>query len=351
MFITGLGSAVPATRYSQQECWEALRVSAQFPRLAPAARALLQRVLLGDSGIRTRHLALGRIEEAFDVDPDVLHRRFLENAPALAARAASVALDRAGTEAREIDAVLISTCTGYLCPGLTSYVGERLGLRADALALDLVGQGCGAALPNLRAAEALVASGRCAKVLSVCVEVCSAALYIDNDPGVLVSACLFGDGAAAAVLSAEPGKGRRVEWSGGFSLTNPAEREALRMEQRGGLLRNILSREVPKVAARHAKLVLERALRERELARADVRAWIWHAGGRPVLERLRETLALEEADTRRSAELLGRFGNLSSPFVLFVLEAALAEGAPQGWWWMSSFGAGFSCHGALLKVS
>lgn len=63
MFVTGLGTAVPATRYSQQECWEALRASAQFPRLAPAARALMQRVLLGDSGIRTRHLALGRIEE------------------------------------------------------------------------------------------------------------------------------------------------------------------------------------------------------------------------------------------------------------------------------------------------
>ncbi len=53
----------------------------------------------------------------------------------------------------------------------------------------------------------------------------------------------------------------------------------------------------------------------------------------------------------KCAELLSRFGNLSSPFVLFVLEAALRENAPGGWWWMSSFGAGFSCHGALLKVA
>ena len=59
-----------------------------------------------------------------------------------------------------MDAMLISTCTGYLCPGLTSYVGERLGLRPDVLALDLVGQGCGAALPNLRAAEAILTAGR-----------------------------------------------------------------------------------------------------------------------------------------------------------------------------------------------
>jgi alkylresorcinol/alkylpyrone synthase len=70
-----------------------------------------------------------------------------------------------------------------------------------------------------------------------------------------------------------------------------------------------------------------------------------------VLERLRAATGLTEDDTRRSADALARYGNLSSPFVLFVLEAALAERAPGGWWWMSSFGAGFACHGALLRVA
>jgi len=83
----------------------------------------------------------------------------------------------------------------------------------------------------------------------------------------------------------------------------------------------------------------------------DIRAWIWHAGGRTVLERLRALTGLSEDATRRSADILGRFGNLSSPFVLFVLAQSLRERAPGGWWWMSSFGAGFSCHGALLEVS
>jgi alkylresorcinol/alkylpyrone synthase len=263
-----------------------------------------------------------------------------------------MALQRAGVAAAQVEALLVSTCTGYLCPGLTSYVGERLGLRADALLLDLVGQGCGAALPSLRTADALVASGRCAQVLSVCVEVCSAALYIDDDPGVLVSACLFGDGAAAAVLSAAPrAGGRRVEWRGSLSLADPGERDALRMESRGGLLRNVLSRRVPEVAAARAAEVLALGLARFDVPRDAVRAWIWHAGGRTVLERLRAATALGERDTRRSASTLERFGNLSSPFVLFVLEDALAAGEAGGWWWMSSFGAGFSCHGALLRVS
>src|SRR5205814_7446640 len=116
------------------------------------------------------------------------------------------------TKPADIDAIVASTCTGYLCPGLTSYVGERLGLRKDVMTFDLVGQGCGAALPNLRVADALLAANRAQKVLSVCVEVCSAASYLDNDIGVLISACLFGDGAGAAVLSNTSNGGRRVKW-------------------------------------------------------------------------------------------------------------------------------------------
>jgi 3,5-dihydroxyphenylacetyl-CoA synthase len=352
MFLIGLGTAVPERGYSQRECWDTLRATPRFRALKAPSRVLLERVLLGESGIRTRHLALRSLDEAFELEPDVLHRRFFENAPALATRAAQVALERAGIAAREVDALLISTCTGYLCPGLTSYVAERLGLRADIVALDLVGQGCGAALPNLRTGAAYLDSKQCATVLSICVEVCSAALYIDDDPGVLVSACLFGDGAAAAVLSAGPrGAGRSVEWTGALSVGEPADREALRMETRGGLLRNILSRAVPAVAARHAHTLFLHALEERGLSRKQINTWIWHAGGRTVLDRVRDTLELDESELAWSREMLARYGNLSSPFVLFVLEEALRRNAPGGWWWMSSFGAGFSCHGAFLKVA
>ena len=351
MFFTGLGTAVPAKRYTQRECWEALRQSPHYAKLGAPGRALLDRVLLGEHGVRTRHLALEDLRDGLEIDPDVLYRRFLLHAPELATRAARNALQQAGLRPQDLDAILISTCTGYLCPGLTSYVGERLGLRRDVLALDLVGQGCGAALPNLRTADALL-RGSCGHVLSICVEVCSAALYVDNDPGVLVSACLFGDGAAAVVTSNHSSnENRRVEWRGSVSHNEPAARDQLRMESRQGLLRNILSREVPALAGEHASRVLAQGLEEHDLRRADIGAWIWHAGGRTVLERLRSATGLEERHTRRSAELLARFGNLSSPFVLFVLAAALAERERAGWWWMSSFGAGFSCYGALLKVS
>ncbi|MEO5802349.1 MAG: 3-oxoacyl-[acyl-carrier-protein] synthase III C-terminal domain-containing protein, partial [Verrucomicrobiota bacterium] len=84
--------------------------------------------------------------------------------------------------------------------------------------------------------------------------------------------------------------------------------------------------------------------------RSRISTWILHAGGREVLLALQEKLNLSSADICWSANILREFGNLSSPFVLFVLEKALRENAPSGLWWMASFGAGFSSHGALLEV-
>jgi alkylresorcinol/alkylpyrone synthase len=351
MFVVGLGTAAPPQCYAQRDCWSALQKSPQFHQLKPRSRSILEKVLCGDSGIATRHLALDPLSEVFDLTPDALQARFARHAPALAVEAAQCALKDAGCKPNEIDAVLISTCTGYLCPGLTSYAGERLGLRKDVFALDLVGQGCGAALPNLRAAEAILTAGRAKKVLSVCVEVCSAAFFLDDDPGVLISACLFGDGAGAAVLANEPSSNRRrVEWKFASSCLVPDQRDTLRFSHKNGMLRNILSPQVPQLAGDEAAKLFSESLAATGVKRENIAGWILHTGGRDVLLALRNKLGLTGSDIRHSTAVLRQFGNISSPTVYFVLERALRDTVPDGLWWMSAFGAGFSCHGALLEV-
>jgi predicted naringenin-chalcone synthase len=350
MFILGLGTAAPLQRYAQRECWEAVQKTEHFRAFTPRSRAIVKKILTGQNGIASRHLALDKLEDVFEIGPDLLHARFVKNAPLLAAQAAEHALKDADAQAGEIDGLIISTCTGYLCPGLTSYVSELLGLGPNVLALDLVGQGCGAAIPNLRTGEALLGSGKYRRVLSICVEVCSAAFFLDNDPGVLVSACLFGDGAGAAVLGAQPNAKRRVEWKTSGSLLNPADRDLLRFEHDRGMLRNVLTPGVPELAAKQVEAVLNDVLGRAGVDRGKIKRWVLHPGGRDVLAAITTRLGLSDQDVRWSAAVLSEFGNLSSPSVYFVLQSVLSEGAPSGYWWMSSFGAGFSGHGALLEV-
>ena len=332
MYFRGIGSATPAQRFTKAECLQAFEASDWYARLDTRAHFIARTVLQRDNGIEARRLAVESLSEVFEIEPNTLARRFLSHAPVLAAQAAERALGHAGLNASDIGAVVVSTCTGYL-------------------AFDLVGQGCAAALPNFQLGHALLASHACEHVLSVCVEVSSAAMYLDNDPGVLISACLFGDGAGAAVLSRQPhASARRVKWVDSASLINPGERDALKFEQRDGMLRNILTRTVPTLAADYAQRVLATVLARAGLRNTDISAWIMHAGGRDVLLALERRLELDAGDLQYSRAMLREYGNLSSAFVYFVLEAALADDAPGGWWWLSSFGAGFSCHGALLQV-
>jgi alkylresorcinol/alkylpyrone synthase len=292
-------------------------------------------VLNNTGGIRQRYLALGDLSEAFAIDPDTMHKRFALWAPKLATHAAKKALSQAGLKPDYIDGLIISSHTGYLCPGLTSHVSERLQLRSNTYLLDLVGQGCGAALPGLRAASALLDSGQCGAVLSICVEVCSAALYLDDDPGVLISACLFGDGAAATVLIRDPVPGRRrVEWLFCETELSPGKRDCLRFQHKGGMLRSVLSPTVPAIVADHVELVLARVLNRHGATRADISAWVIHAGGSRVLEALQDRLGLAVKDTSVSAAILNEYGNMSSPFILYVLREQLAQDQRGGLWFL-----------------
>ncbi len=342
---------MPEYSYTQGDCLRAFQSSSHYDQLSRGSQVLLKKILVGDNGIHTRRLALSSIEDAFVLNPDVLHQRFVQYAPKLASDAVSRAIEQSGLHSEDIDGLVVSTCTGYLCPGLTSYISERIGIRRNAIMLDLVGHGCGAAIPNLRTAQALIKSGQAAKVVSVCVEICSAAFYIDNDPGVLISACLFGDGAGAVVCSAKPADDRRrVAWIDSSSYLQPEERDSLRFEHQKGMLRNILSPKTPLIAAESAQHDLTRMLKKTGLGREMIQAWITHAGGKRVLEALTDRMGLKDADLSISRELLRDYGNISSPFVLLALERHLQLPSPPGFWWMNSFGAGFSSHGILLKA-
>jgi predicted naringenin-chalcone synthase len=343
MFLHALATAVPPATFTQTDCWDIVLKSRLKDRLKRRSMLILQTILKGEHGIQTRHFAMPDVETVFDRSADELNTGFRDAAPRLSARALTAALEKAGVKSSEVDALLICTCTGYLCPGLTSYVAEQLGMRQDAILHDLVGLGCGAAIPMLRAASHILAARPEATVACVAVELCSAAFYLDDDPGVLISACLFGDGAAASIWRSTPGPSgiRAFDFQ---SLHIPQERDKLRFEQRNGKLRNLLHRSVPQLAAGAVGRLWE------ERGQRPVARVIAHPGGRDVLEAVAPVVAPH--DLSASAATLRTNGNMSSAAVLFALEETLKDGPPGegGDFWLVSFGAGFSAHTCRLGI-
>ncbi len=338
MRLVSIASSVPERSWTQAECWDALRGSATIRALKPRSVELMEKVLLGNSGIEKRHFATDSIEQIFERGAQDLNETFEREATRLAASAARKAMLRADIAA--VDALFICTCTGFLCPGLSSHVAEALGLPLTAYLMDNTGAGCGASIPTLRAAANHLAAHPSHRVAVIAVEVCSAAFYVSDDPGVLISLCLFGDAAAAVIVDAEEGNGG---WRfGSFSTLHvPEEREKIRFVNRDGKLCNQLHRAVPGVAAAAVK-----SLFPNHGTRID--RIISHAAGRDVLTAIKSQLP--EYNLTDSAAVLRDHGNCSSPSVLMALERALASATQADRaWWLTSFGAGFSAHGCQLQ--
>lgn len=335
MHLLALATDVPPNSFTQEECWGAFSGKGLLESLKPRSAALVEKILTGDTaGIDRRNFALDTIGPVFSRSAQELSESFEREAPALAAAALGMALVRAGINASEVDALFLCTCTGYLCPGVSSHLAEQIGLRGDVYLADLVGLGCGAAIPMMRAAHGYLAANPGAVVATVAVEICSAAFYMNDDPGVLISLCLFGDGAAAALWTSEPIPG---SWqAGAFTTTHrPEEREKIRFVNANGKLKNQLHRAVPGLAAQAVSdLYAQR--------RADPDQVIAHSGGRDVIEAIEDVLPFHLTETRA---VLRDHGNMSSPAVLFALERRLEEDRPDDQrLWLTAFGAGFAAH-------
>ena len=340
MTLLGLGSSFPKFEFTQIELLEKFRESPHWERLRDSSRRILATVLSGDSGIDTRRFEVERIEEAWERDAQELNECYEKAAPGLGRRALEKALDQAKLKPSDLDALFVSSCTGYLCPGVSSHLAEGAGLQESASLQDSTGLGCGAAIPLLRDAAGFLALHPGAKVATVSVEICSAAFYIEDDPGVLISACLFGDGAAASIWSDSGGDWQAAKFR---TLHQPQNREHIRFTNARGFLRNQLHSCVPKLAREAVA-----QLHEHCESRPDT--WISHGGGRDVIEEL-ESIPACPGKLNWTRSVMRDYGNLSSPAVIVALERFLksAESHSADSIWMTAFGAGFSAHSCELR--
>ena len=334
MYLQSLATAFPPHAFTQAECFQILNDSGAVDGLRGRSRELLRKVLTGDSGIETRRFSDPDLAKTFGRDAGQLHKHFELHAPRLASEALLKACDLASLKPSGIDALLVCTCTGYLCPGLSSYISEILGLRPNAFLQDLLGLGCGAALPLLETARGLLAANPTATIATVAVEISSAAFYLNDEPGVLISLCLFGDGAAAAIWRGET-QGGQFRFQNFRTIHKPEHREKIRFVNVGGRLKNQLHREVPELAADAVSELFG-------MRSGTPEHLIAHTGGRDVIEAIERVIPAHRLDATR--EVLRRYGNISSPSVLAALEYSLSTDPESESLWLTAFGAGFAAH-------
>jgi len=304
--------------------------------LKPSGRVLgLYKRFLLDKGIHKRYFACENLQILLNESVDEKMKRFEEWAVRLSVQAIEKLLQRWHYKPEDIDAIFVSTCTGYLCPGLSTYISQQLGLRESVHTLDLVGLGCTGALPGLRSADDYLSRHPGSTVLVVAVEICSAAIHWAEKPELILSNSIFSDGAAAVLLTNQ-------QKTPGLCINNiasilwPQFRDELRFKYLDGRLCNVISSQVPKIVAEALHTL------NRECFGKNTH-YAFHSGGRKVLDAIQERLILSNADMLLSRQILQEYGNMSSPSVLFVLKEILKQKFQTGDAVICySFGAGFS---------
>ena len=305
--------------------------------------------LFRNAGVESRAVGLDPRTFRPVETPDELHARFESVAMEIGAAACRRALEAARVPPAEIGAILVATCTGYLCPGLSTRLVPALGLPDGAERGDLLGHGCSGAFPALQRGSdfARARPGRAALVL--CVEVCSAAYFVDEDPETMVANALCADGAAAAVLRAGDGGGPRLERFA--SVIQPEHLGLVGFGRRDGRLRVRLDAAVPELAGPILRRAVERLLAPDSLRAESVSRWALHPGGKRVLEKAVPAAGLPPSAAEAALRVYRGHGNMSSPTVLFVLEEVL-RGRPLAAGEalvMTALGPGFVAEAALLR--
>lgn len=314
-----------------------------------------------ESGISTKHSVLPDFQEGFEKPllykdpkhmPSTSERMevFAHEAPKLGEAAARLALDAHELNGEDLDAIIAVSCTGMYAPGLEIHLANRLGMKADAQRHAVNFMGCYAAFHGLRLADLICQTNPMAKVLVVCVELCS--LHFRNDTGDdnLLSTALFSDGAAAVLLSgSQVNKPAIAQLSALQSQLIPEGEDAMGwfIGDRG--FEMVLKRSVPAFVEQQIAQAFQDALQKQGLQKEDVSAFAIHPGGKNILHAFSRALQLEEEQLSPSFDTLDRFGNMSSCTVLFVLDQILSEKQAGRSIYAAAFGPGFTVESALIK--
>ena len=348
MRIASVASALPRHYYSQnvitkelEKYWEG---KLENPRL-------LER-LHSHMGVDGRYLALPA--EAYEhlTTWGQANSAWIECALELGQSAICQALTRAGLDRRDLHALFIVSVTGIASPSLDARLINRMGLSPNLKRIPIFGLGCVAGAAGIARAADYVRSFPDHVACLLSVELCSLTLRKDDvSMANLISAGLFGDGAAAVIVAGRErnAEGPRILATRSVFYPNSEYVMGWDISEKG--FRIVLSSDVPEMVERHLASDVDAFLDDMGLTRPDIGCWILHPGGPKVLEATAAALNLPEGALEVSWDSLRGVGNLSSASVLLVLEEfMLHRRPPEGTYsLLAAMGPGFCSELVLLQ--
>ncbi|MBZ5643302.1 MAG: type III polyketide synthase [Acidobacteriia bacterium] len=279
-----------------------------------------------------------------------INTEYREKAVELGLQVTRDALAQAELSPADVDLIITVSCTGVMIPSLDAYIAQEMGFRSDVRRLPITELGCAAGAAGLARAWEYLTAFPDQTALLVAVELPTLTFQRkDFSQANLISAVLFGDGAAGVVVTGREASGPRIVASESFLF--PDSLGAMGFDLRDSGFHIVLSKDVPQLIREKVKDLAEGFLARNGLRQSDVSAFLLHPGGQKLLSFMEAELELTRADTEISWDVLRRFGNLSSASVLFILQEWMArrEMPPEGYGLLMSFGPGFTAEMILLQ--
>src|ERR1700674_2702741 len=277
-------------------------------------------------------------------------REYREHGILLARRVAQDALDRAGMTPEDVDLIVTVSCTGVMIPSVDAYLAHQMGFRPNIRRLPITELGCAAGAAGLSRAWEYVLAYPGSTVLLIATELPTLTFQRkDFSQANLISAILFGDGAAGVVVTGRETPGPRILASESYLFPNSLD--AMGFDLRDSGFHIVLSKDVPQLIRERIRELVDGFLARHGMTRADLSAFLLHPGGQKLLSFMQEELGLDRSDTEISWDILRRYGNLSSASVLFILNEWLVQKEmPSGsYGLLMACGPGFTAEMLLLQ--
>jgi len=357
IYIHDIQTAVPSGQNSQDNVREMMKSALGEDR---KTKAILHRIYT-QSGIKKRHSVIDEFHQPEKVNPFLNGKSpstgqrneiYKKEASDLFVEVGEKLLtNNPQINPEDVTHVITISCTGFYAPGPDYDLVKHLKLKPETQRFHLGFMGCFAAFPALKMAHSFCSNNQEAVVLIVATELCSLHFQQKKELDNLISASVFADGAAGALISGKNPSVKSYLMDDFASSLAPKGEKDMAWDIGDEGFDMVLSTYVPDIIEANLKEVIAPLFKKYTLKYQDIDFWALHPGGRAIVDKIEHSLGLEEHQVKASRDVLANYGNMSSVTILFVLKEILKYDPETGSKVLPmAFGPGLTIESGLLTV-